>query len=391
MDFEYGYSCEFLTPKDMLEKNVPQLMAERGFGVFLKVFDDGLDDDYKALLQSLVDNSVYDHFFPWPLLKVEEGYYANVLSVDKFHAQMQRLLDWTASNGFDQPPAVLVDLEPPADPKEAQKAEAVRKVQLEQGIDAANALKAEQVAANPKKSGFDIMSTVGKLIDMIDEHMDEERFNEATRKFDVMVDIMHDYGPKAIAVSLPWTFHDLADKRNLIQDFMACPVLTPKWDMVNYMTFATDLVAGTKGIINHDDFNNLVYLWAQEFQKYHSSKGQQASMCFGITNLGITDVKAVQTDPELYRQEFSAALSAGIRQFGIYALEGVLALDDPAHFFDVVESAQPDFTPDPDRLELARMVFRLIEGVDYIAPVLQYLVKSGKVMQIIQSLGGSLG
>ncbi len=390
MDFVYGYSCEFLSPKQLLEKNVPKLMADHQFGLFLKVFDDGLTEEYKQFLKVLEDHGVYDQFIPWPLLPVKDGYYANTFSANKFSAQVKRLLEWTAANAPRQPKYVLVDLEPPTDPAEATKAETIRKVQLEQGDAAAKKMKEQQSADAPAKGGFDIMKIVGKLIDMIDENVDEPKFTAATATFDEMVDMMHGYGPKSIAVSLPYTFHDAKDKDTIIQQFMSCPVLTPKWDLVNYMTFATDLVNGTKGIISHEDFLNLVYLWGKEFLKYHRKKGQEPSMCFGITSYGITDVKAIQTDPELYRQEFSAALSAGIKQLGIYSLEGVLALKDPEHFLSVVESAKPDFTPDPDRLEMAKMVFRLIEGVDYIAPVLKYLVKSGKVMQIIQALGSNL-
>lgn len=390
MNFEYGYSCEFLSPSQLLKKNVPKLMADHKFGVFLKVYDEGLTDEYKQLLKTLEDFGVYDQFIPWPLLPVKDGYYANTFSAKKFSAQVKRLLDWTAANAPRQPKYVLVDLEPPTDPAEATKAEAIRKVQLEQGEDAAKKLKQQQAAGAPAKGGFDAMKFVGKLIDMIDENVDEPKFAAATATFDEMVDMMHGFGPKAIAVSLPYTFHDAKDKDSIIQQFMSCPVLSPKWDLVNYMTFATDLVNGTKGIISHEDFLNLVYLWGKEFIQYHRKKGQEPSMCFGITSYGITDVKAIQTDPELYRQEFSAALSAGIKQLGIYALEGVLTLEDPNHFFEVVGSAKPDFKPDPERQELAKMVFRLIEGVDYIAPVLKYLVKSGKVMQIIQALGSNL-
>ncbi len=390
MDFVYGYSCEFLSPAQLLKKNVPKLMADHQFGLFLKVFDDGLTDEYKHLLKVLEDYGVYDQFIPWPLLPVKQGYYANTLSAKKFSAQVKRLLEWTAANAPRQPKFVLVDLEPATDPAEATKAEAIRKVHLEQGDAAAKKIKEQQSAGAPAKSGFDVMKIVGKLIDMIDENVDEGKFTEATGVFDEMVDMMHGYGPKAIAVSLPYTFHDAKDKDTIIQQFMSCPVLTPKWDLVNYMTFATDLVNGTKGIISHEDFLNLVYLWGKEFIKYHQKKGQEPSMCFGITSYGITDVKAIQTDPELYRQEFSAALSAGIKQLAIYSLEGVLALPDPEHFLTVVESAKPDFKPDPDRQELAKMVFRLIEGVDYIAPVLRYLVKSGKVMDIIKMLGSNL-
>ncbi len=390
MKFEYGYSCEFLSPTQLLKKNVPKLMADHQFGLFLKVFDDGLTEEYKHFLKVLDDHGVYDQFIPWPLLPVKQGYYANTFSANKFSAQVKRLLEWTAANAPRQPKFVLVDLEPPTDPAEATKAEAIRKVQLEQGDAAAKKMKEQQSAGAPAKGGFDVMKIVGKLIDMIDENVDEGKFTEATGVFDEMVDMMHGYGPKAIAVSLPYTFHDAKDKDTIIQQFMSCPVLTPKWDLVNYMTFATDLVNATKGIISHEDFLNLVYLWGKEFIKYHQKKGQEPSMCFGITSYGITDVKVIQTDPELYRQEFSAALSAGIKQLAIYSLEGVLALPDPEHFLTVVESAKPDFKPDPDRQELAKMVFRLIEGVDYIAPVLRYLVKSGKVMDIIKVLGSNL-
>lgn len=395
--YEYGFSCEFMSPKEILEFKVPEKMQEHNFGLFLKLFDDGLDAQYKQLLQTCQDLDVYHGFFPWPLLKVEDGYYPNEFTVDKFREQVKKLCSWTAENGFDQPPYILVDLEPSADPSVATNAEEVREKQLQRlrdpkGVKQAVADETAKAEKKAKSGGLDVMGFVGKLIDMIDENVDEDRFMENSQQFNELVDTMHDYGTKALAVALPWTFDDLKDGRYLVQDFMTVPIHTVNWDMVNYMCFSTDIVDKTKGVVTHDEFCHLLYSYAKDFKQYHESRGAQGSICCGITNYGIQDTSAIQVDPELYRKEFDAVIAGGLDQLGIYALEGVLVLDDPDAFFETVGSASGDFTPDPEKLECATMVRRLFEGLDYIAPVLKFLVDSGKVMNIIQAAtsGGGL-
>ncbi|MHA1731102.1 MAG: hypothetical protein ACTSU5_04130 [Promethearchaeota archaeon] len=401
--FQYGFSCEFLDPAEILRQGVPRMMKEHEFGLFLKVFDDGLDEDYKKLLQALVDNDVYEQFFPWPLLKVEDGYYPNELTVDKFRVQVAKLLDWTKENGFDAPPYILVDLEPSTDPNEAKKAEELRKDQLKKLRDDIDARKSAEGAARAAREtlkkdeksgggGPDVMSFVGKLIDMIDENVDEARFMAASEKFNGLVEEMHDAGTKALAVALPQCFDDLKDGKHLIQDFMTVPVNTVDWDLINFMVFSTDFVQKTKGIISHDEFLHLAYSYCRDFKEYYEPKGTTPSICFGITNYGVQDTSAIQVDPKLYRREFDAAIAAGVDQLGIYALEGVLAnADDPEGFIMEVGSATGDFTPNAEGLELASNVRRIFEALDYVAPVLKYLVDSGKVMQIIQAVAGGKG
>ncbi|GAB4326758.1 MAG: hypothetical protein Kow0069_33430 [Promethearchaeota archaeon] len=398
--FQYGFSCEFLPAADVLELGVPEAMKEHQFGLFLKVFDEDLNDDLAALLGALRGLDAYEQFFPWPLLKVEDGYYPNELTVEKFSKQVAKLLDWLAARGFDPPPYVLVDLEPSADPADAQKAEAVRADQLRalrkrlkrEVESAAKEARAPGGAVGGgsgggEAGGFDAMAFVGKLVDMIDENMDEERFEESSRKFDALVEQMHERGTKALAVALPWTFEDLADGRHLVQDFMTTPIQTVNWDAINYMVFSTDFVNRTRGVVTHDDFCHLVHSWAKDFAAHHGQ--ERASICFGITNYGVQDVSAVQTDPELYRREFDAAIAGGINQLGIYALEGVYAShDDPSRFFEVVGSASGKFEPEPDKLDFASMIRRLFRALDFVAPVLKYLVDSGKVMRIIQAVTG---
>ncbi len=366
------FSCEFLTPKDILEKGVPQLLADTGVGLALRTMPKDLDgdSDFKAMLSVFKDLGIQQQFIPWPMLEVADGYYANVKTAAKFSAMMKKTLDWYCDNDFEAPLGVVIDLEPSTDPEEAKRAEAFRK---------------EGKKPEEKKKGLDIMSTVGKIIDKIDDSMDPAVFESGSREFTAMQDMMHGYGTRAIAVALPLAYEDIFDGKLLVQQFMTCPVTSVDWDMINIMVFNTDYVAPTKGLISNEDFRHLIYAYGKEFiQKWGKLK---PSITMGITNVGIADIRAVQVDPELYRLEASALLASGMVNTGIYALDGVLQQPDPKAWIETVKRAKAsDFNPEPDRLEMAANIRRVFQAIDFIYPVGQYLVKSGKIMNLIQMI-----
>ncbi|MHA1682394.1 MAG: hypothetical protein ACTSUE_15765 [Promethearchaeota archaeon] len=362
------FSAEFLTPRDVLDKKAVELLAETNTMLSLKQsFEDLTGTDFKAMLLRFKDLGIEKSFIPWPMLSLKDGYYANEISVDKFSGLVKDTLDWYVDNNFEMPEGVLVDLEPPTDPKEVAKAEKIRKGELD----------------GAKKKGLDIMSFVGKIIDGIDENMDEARFDEASRKFSAMQDMMHEYGTKAIAVGLPMAYEDIFDGKLLLQDFMTCPVTSVDWDVINFMIFNTDYVAATKGLITNDEYRHLIYAYAKEFIGRWGL--EKPSITLGITNVGIQDTRAIQVDPELYRLEASALLAAGMKTVGIYALDGVLQQPDPKAWIETVWRADSsDFKVDKEKLEMAGHVRRLFQALDFIMPVAKYLVSSGKIMDIIQ-------
>lgn len=363
------FSCEFLTANDLIEKGAVELLADTGSALALRTMPEDLEnDDFKALLASFKDHGIEQNFVPWPLLDIDDGYYANSKTAAKFSWMMKRTLDWYANNNFEISQGVIIDLEPSTDPKEAQKAEQVR---LE--------------GKKPEKEKFDVMKFVGKLIDQIDESLDADPFEAATREFTAMQDMMHGYGTTAIAVALPLAYEDLFDDKLFIQQFMTCPITNVEWDIIDWMIFNTDYVAATKGVITNEEYRQLIYTYAKEFlNKWGSDK---TAITLGITNTGITDTRAVQTDPELYRLEASALLAAGIDNISIYALDGVLSQPDPKAWIETVKKADAsDFTVDEEKMEVVNNIRRAFQALDYIFPVARYLVKSGKIMNILQML-----
>jgi hypothetical protein len=157
-----------------------------------------------------------------------------------------------------------------------------------------------------------------------------------------------------------------------------------EWDHINWMIFNTDYVATTKGIINNEEYRHLIYAYAKEFIGRWGK--ERSSITLGITNVGIQDTRAVQTDPELYKLEASALLAAGMDSMGIYALDGVLEQPDPkAWISKVMEADSSLFKPDPEKLEFVNNARRLFQALDFVMPVAKYLVDSGKIMDIIQA------
>nr|MDO8118940.1 hypothetical protein [Candidatus Sigynarchaeota archaeon] len=111
----WGFSCEFLMVKDILDLKVAGLMKEYDFGLFLKMYEKDFDASFAELMKKLETLEIEDHFYPWPVLPIEDGYYPNINTVDKFSKMVERMLDWYTANGFRLPAYVLVDIEPDVD------------------------------------------------------------------------------------------------------------------------------------------------------------------------------------------------------------------------------------------------------------------------------------
>ena len=76
-----------------------------------------------------------------------------------------------------------------------------------------------------------------------------------------------------------------------------------------------------------------------------------------------------------------------MKELGIYALEGVLTLgaEKREEFFSTVASADGTYTPKAESLEFADNIMKLLDTIHTVAPVLHYLVKSEKILKIIQA------
>nr|MDO8114693.1 hypothetical protein [Candidatus Sigynarchaeota archaeon] len=386
--WRWGFSCEFLLVQDILDLKVPELMKECNFGLFLKIYEHDFDTTYAKLLAKLKQLGIYDHFYPWPVLSLEDGYYPNIHTVDKFEALINRIMAWYKKNKFQPPEYVLVDVEPDVDQERFKKNEELRKQRAFIKLDArgkiipidpvkSNAEAQAEAKKAGKKQSPNIIAEVGKIVDKIDE-MDDARFDAMTKRFQRLVNAMHEQGTKALCVALPITFSDLADGKNILQDFLTTPIQTVNWDMVNYMIFAEY----THAILEHDDFVHLVYSYCKDFAKQH---GEKASICFGVTGFG---KHFDQIDPALYLKEFNASLNAGVTQLGIFCLENILMLgeDKFKEFCTLLDTADGSFEPDPEKLEFAMLIRKMWEAVDAgVAPLLKQLVKSGRAMQLIQN------
>lgn len=382
------FSCEFLSPQTLLDKKAPELLAETDCYLALKVdYQDITSSSYEALVKRFIELKIPDHLLPWPMLPVADGYYANELTADKFSDLVQSVLEWYKTHNYPYPLGVIIDLEPSTDPESVKKAEEVRRMGLTKTATDLQKQK-EQEKEPAKKQGLDIMSTAGKIIDMIDENVNPERFANAATRFSEMQKMMHKYGNiKAIAVALPLAYEDIFDGKLMVQDFMTVPITHPNcnWDMINFMVFNTDYVAATKGIVSNEDYRHLIYSYAKEFiEKWGADK---SSITLGITNVGIQDVRAVQLDPELYRLEVSALLTAGMEEVGIYALDGVLEQPNPKEWILTVKKANAaEFKVEPARMEFVNHARKVMQVLDQLTPTIKYLVDSGKIMEILQAL-----
>ncbi len=375
------FPVEFMSPREMIDSGAIEVLAKTNTYCALRILPKDLQDpNLKDMMMRFRDLGIEEHMIPWPLLSVEDGYYANEISVEKFSKLIKNLLEWYKINGFSIPQGVLIDLEPTTDPKEAKRATEIR----EKSKLVKSKRKKKKIWKKIKeKSGIDKLESVNKIINTIKKNMNKDRFEASFAKFTQMQEMMHEYGTKAIAVALPLAYEDEFDGEFRIQDFMTVPVSQVDWDQINYMIFNTDYVAASKGIISHDDYRHLIYIYAKEFiGKYGSEK---SSITLGITNFGVADIRAVQNDPKLYRAEASALLAAGMEDLGIYALDGIIKQKDPVAWIETVKKAKAsDFKIDPEKIQFAHEIRRLFRAIDFISPTLQYLVESERYKKILR-------
>ena len=253
------FSCEFLTPQSILKKNVVQFIAETGIYFSLRVQPSDLSmDAFLEMMQAFRDNGIEDHFVPWPMIELEDGYYPNTKTVDKFAPIMKANCEWYQDHDFQIPPYMLIDLEP------SMSAEAIAGFKAH--IDNQDPELSENNEQKKKKS--DIMSFVGKLIDDIDANVDLDQFQIASDKFGNIQSMMHDYGTKAIAVAIPYVYDDIYDNQLLIQNYLTTPVTNVDWDMVNFITFETGFVRDTKNIINDEEYRHLLFNYGQDWVQH---------------------------------------------------------------------------------------------------------------------------
>ncbi|WP_371802080.1 hypothetical protein [Candidatus Lokiarchaeum ossiferum] len=375
------FPVEFLTPHQMIEKGAIDVLAKTGTYCAMRILPKDLEgEDFLQMMEKFRDLGIEGHMIPWPLLDVEDGYYANEITVELFHALVQNLLEWYKDHGFAIPEGVLVDLEPPTDPKEAKIAEKIRK----ETDKVKSKRKKKKIWKKIKeKTGLDKLAGINGFIKTVKTNMNKERFEASFAKFTAMQEMMHEYGTKAIAVALPLAYEDHVDGDFRIQDFMTVPVSTVDWDQINYMIFNTDYVSASKGIVSHEDYRHLIHVYAKEFVENYGA--EKASITLGITNLGVADVRAVQTDPKLYKMEASALLAAGLTDLGIYALDGIMEQKNPVKWIETVQSARAsDFVIDPEKIRFAQEIRRVFQAVDFISPSILYLIESERYKKILK-------
>ena len=369
------FSCEYFTPRSIVQSNALPVIADTEIYFSLRV-DPGdlMDDAFLEMMRTFRDYGVEDHFIPWPMVELEDGYYPNTRTVDKFAPIMRANCEWYSAHDFPIPMGMLFDLEPPMD------AEGIKSFKYRMDHPYPNP--APPASPRPKSNW---LKTVGTIVDTIDENIDLNQFQRDAEKFSEIQAMMHEYGTKAIAVAIPYTYDDLSDGQLFIQNYLMTPITNVEWDMVNFMTFQTGYVEDTKHMINEEEYQHILYSYCKDFVQHWGP--ERASATLGVTSYETGVRRQWHIDPEIYRCEASACLAAGMKDVGIFALEGVLLSENPREWIDTVMQARAvDFNVDSDKLELAGHVRQIFQAVDFISPTLSYLVKSNKILDIFRAL-----
>jgi hypothetical protein len=252
----------------------------------------------------------------WLVLAVEDGYWPNEANLDRFIAEVERLLEWVDREGLAIE-GVVYDLEP------------------------AYAYSEELRAAFA--DGFDAVEP------LVRAHRDPIAFEQSRARLAEHVAEVQARGYGAFAVTYPQVVDDLEDGDDDLQDGLDIPVRGVGFDEVSFMVYQTVIAeaAGTGWI-----GPGLVRAYAADASRYF---GASASIALGIVgSASIVPISGPLYDtPAALAQDVAAARAEGVARIEIYSLDGMVELGGPAAWLSAT-SAEPGTFPIPTEVHLVR-------------------------------------
>lgn len=310
-DIKLRVWAEFMEPEDLVKKKVIDLLKKFDVTLHLAVPEEKLDDKMWKVFQTYTDKK--RPISPWLLLKREDGYFPNERNAKHFSQYAIDFLEKCDKKGVSIK-ELSVDLEPPLYLMDRLK------------------------HRSKIKSVYNLLA-IGR------ENLSRRRFAHASSVFGELEKALVSKGVTSFVPIAPFLIEDILTGRSLIQDILESPVFVVPWDKISPMLYTSMIIQGFRGRYTREDTTHMVYSYMKDLVAWNPSK---ASVSLGVTGKGILETEATFETADELREDASAALAAGVKDFAIYNLEGIVDRPKPEEWFDAVAGAQP-VQPAPSR------------------------------------------
>ena len=273
---------EFLTPSELREPALGKLLARFGCGVLVQTRRERLDGQLAGGLQALAEAGVRDVGL-WLLLDEAAGYWPSERNAAAVLELTRDVVARRLAVGW-----LAIDLEPP----------------LQQARQASW----RTALAN----------------------LNRRRFAAASATFRQVIDTAHAGGLRVLCAAHDYLAEDLWLGPPVLQDRHEAPVLGLPWDAISVMLYGS-LLPGNARAWMFDTARRLALL--------------NVGASIGLTAAGILGDEPHYESPAELAADAAVLKAAGVRDFAVYSLEGILATPSPEAWFEAVLAAQPQAPP----------------------------------------------
>ena len=302
MEYTYLFSYEKYDEDLILNSGILPLMKKYGIGIGYATQRKNYNEKLVKIIRFFNENNLF--FVIWPLLPDEYGYWISTYNAKYFLKEWQTIIDWLQSNDVIVD-GLLVDLEPP--------------IWLMKGIKLSLSGLPSFYRAVIKKLG-----SIKKV------------YENGLSYFGEVLDLAHEYNVQVVAPCLDTLFEFEDFFREKIEMFFGSPIFDIKWDMIAPMIY-NSMGAGYYKI-PIEILRYREYVIAKKIRKIF---GDRAGIGIGVIWTGKLGDEPVYTDPEELKRDAEIAKAAGIKNIGVFCLEGVIFRNNDERWFAAVTEAKP--------------------------------------------------
>jgi hypothetical protein len=287
---------EFLTPEELCQPPVAKLLAAFDCGVLLRVDQSHIDERLAESLRACAAAGVPGVGL-WLLLDAEAGYWPS-----ERNAHVVRELVQQALRLKPAVPWLAIDLEPP-----------LRQATALAGLAGPRALLA--------RSRFAL------------ENLAPRRFQAAWGIYRDVIGIAHGAGLRVLCAAHDYLAEDAWLGRPVLQDVHEAPVLGLPWDALSVMLYGSMMGVATL------DARRWMYDTARLLRTH------RVGASIGLTGAGALGDEPHYDSPGDLGGDAAAVKAAGVADFAIYSLEGILQRPCPEDWLRAVIDAEPRVPP----------------------------------------------
>jgi hypothetical protein len=262
---------------------VIELLARFHCGVLVQLRQDQLGDPMAGALRALAEGGVPDVGL-WLLLDLKAGYWPSERNAGVVLEFTRRIVEWRPAAGW-----LAIDLEPPL-------------WQARHG-------RLRSARAN----------------------LNRARFEAASNTFRQVVDLAHQAGLRVLCAAHDYLAEDVWLRRPVLQDLHEAPVLGLPWDALSVMWYGSMMQA------KPPDARRWMFDTARLLGATAAS--------IGLTGTGILGNEPHYASPADLARDAAALKAAGVADFAIYSLEGILASPRPDEWLRAVADVVPARPP----------------------------------------------